>query len=392
MNLAILERHKDELSFLWSLRDAAVRSPRHDLCTLGELDERLDAHLDGLRVGGEAGFALVREPAEAGVAFAAAALGAERGEDLAALGALAEDPAMARGMVAGLGWIAADRAAAVAPLLSAGAASARALAVAGLAAHRRDPGGALDNAVLDPHPWVRARALRAAGEIGRVDLLPALLAARSDGDEACRFWAAWSAALLGAAASPELWDFAESAGPFAERAMRMAARRTEPRAALDRLTALAARPEHARVAILGAAALGDPGAAPWLVAQLEDPALARLAAEALAMIGGVGEGLAGPKPAEVLAGPSDDPADEVVAMDPDAERPWPAPVALAAAFRARDLRRGSRYLRGLPITAGHAERVLREGRQHERAAAAIERSLLAPGRPLYEVRAPAFRQ
>ncbi|MFT3766854.1 MAG: TIGR02270 family protein [Minicystis sp.] len=350
----ILERHRDELSFLRLLRAAAVHAPHFDLRTLADLDERVEAHLDGLRIAGEAGFAVVRDaldPGEPGIAFAAAALAIERA-DRAMLDPILElaaaEPEIARAVTAAFGWVAPDRAVAAAErLLHAGAPPrSRALGIAAHAAHRRDPGGVLANAILDPDPTLRARALRAAGELGRRDLAPEVIRARTDADEHCRFWAAWSGLLLAeVTAVPVLYRMAESASPYALRAMLVVARVLDPRDALPWLESLAARPEHARVAFQGAGALGDPGAVPWLLARMEDPALARLAADAFTMITGIAveNDLATKAPAGFRLGPSDDPADDDVALDPDRDRPWPAPAALAAAFRARggDLRRGS---------------------------------------------------
>ena len=70
------------------------------------------------------------------------------------------------------------------------------------------------------------RAIRLAGELGRVDLRDRLrpwLTARDDG---CRFWAAWSAGLLGdrTSAIPFLREFAVGDGPFKWRALDLAIR------------------------------------------------------------------------------------------------------------------------------------------------------------------------
>jgi hypothetical protein len=47
---------------------------------------------------------------------------------------------------------------------------------------------------------------------------------------------------------------------------------------------------------------------------------------------------------------------------------------------------------GKPISIDWLEQVLRIGYQRPRAAAALELAILRPGQPLFEVRAPGFRQ
>jgi len=53
---------------------------------------------------------------------------------------------------------------------------------------------------------------------------------------------------------------------------------------------------------------------------------------------------------------------------------------------------GVRYFMGEPLNRENCLRVLREGYQRQRIAAALYRSLLNPGTPLFEWRAPAWRQ
>src|SRR5687767_7765062 len=69
----ILEEHLEELQFLWPQRRAALRSPRWTARELGELDSRIEAHVQGLLIGGEATRAML-EPAlgDDDTAFAAA--------------------------------------------------------------------------------------------------------------------------------------------------------------------------------------------------------------------------------------------------------------------------------------------------------------------------------
>src|SRR5262245_12716370 len=56
----ILEEHFEELQFLWGQRQAALRSPLYTLRELADLEERIEAHVQGLLVGGEYSIALVR--------------------------------------------------------------------------------------------------------------------------------------------------------------------------------------------------------------------------------------------------------------------------------------------------------------------------------------------
>lgn len=46
----LLQRFAEEAAFLWLKRDHAVRAPHYSLGDIVKLDERVEAHLDGLRV------------------------------------------------------------------------------------------------------------------------------------------------------------------------------------------------------------------------------------------------------------------------------------------------------------------------------------------------------
>ncbi|MEZ6117694.1 MAG: hypothetical protein R3C28_14140 [Pirellulaceae bacterium] len=46
--LANIEEHFEELQMLWELRRSAAADPDYDLSGLVELDERIEAHVDGL--------------------------------------------------------------------------------------------------------------------------------------------------------------------------------------------------------------------------------------------------------------------------------------------------------------------------------------------------------
>jgi hypothetical protein len=52
----IVSQHAEEAAFLWLLRNNAVHMPHYNLEDLVGLEERVQAHIDGLRIAGEEGW------------------------------------------------------------------------------------------------------------------------------------------------------------------------------------------------------------------------------------------------------------------------------------------------------------------------------------------------
>lgn len=411
---SILDQHAEGAAFHWMLREGAVRAPHYSLRDLAGLDERLEGHLDGLRIAAEAGWDAARaglgsgEPDEL---FVAAVLAVEHGgeERLAVVreAALAA-PASQRGLAAALAWVPFARSRpAIEVLLADSALALRAAALSAAAAHGWDPGPPLGAGLDADDPALRAAAARAAGRLGLVDLLPRLRAGLVDHGSSLpsdpllrplRFAAAWSAARLGdAAAAGTLAEIARQGGARADTAAQLAVRRLPADSALAWLKELAGRGETLRLAAVALAALGDPAHVPWLIDVMSEPAAARAAGEAFSWISGLDlayADLEGEPPADFQAGPTENAADEDVALDPDEDSPWPHQERIAAWWRANGARfpGGTRHLMGLPISPENLRRVLREGRQRQRAAAALEAGLADPRTPLFDTRAPARRQ
>ena len=404
---AILEQHVEEASSLWLLRDRAVYMPHYTLADLAALDERVEAHLDGLRIGGVYGWemcleALVEE-GNTGHVFAAAVLAfgsADEARIKEVLERCAESDEHARGLVSALGWLPFELISGqVEKLHASQSPTLRRAALAAFAVHRRNPGQPLLDALADRDISLRSRALRAAGELGLVELLPLLLYDLNAEEEERRFWAAWSATLLAGQdeAVRVLKSIADSDSPRREDALQMALRRMNLQDIYNWIFKLCENPSQYRLAVSGAGVVGDPVYLPWLVELMEMPALARIAGESFSMITGadiVSEHLDAAKPEEFESGPTENAEDEDVEVDPDEHLAWPDPALIRDWLITHEsqFQTGYRHLQGQLIHPAWLYKVIRQGRQRARAAAALEMAIKQTGRPLFEIRAPGFRQ
>lgn len=402
----VLSQHAEEAAFQWLLRDMAVRAPHYSLRDLADQDDRVEAHLDGLRIAGDAGWEVVSEELgweEPGEVFAAAAAAYESGDPAwieEVLDVASGSVELARGAVSALGWLPEKQAVPhLDDLLESDDPIRRRIGVGAAAAHRHDPGARLAELVASDEPAVRTRALRAAGELGRTDLLsPCRRALQTDDDEV-RFWGAWSGTLLGDrdAATRVLYATARAGGRRAERAGDLLARSMPPERVLAWQRQLADDGERLRLGCRVAGALGNPGAVPWLLEVMTVEEVARPAAEAFSMITGVDldlDDLEGEWPEGFEAGPTGGAADEDVAMDPDEDLPWPDPELVRSWWEENrgGYATGTRYLLGRPMETASLQRALRAGMQRQRGAAALELALSRPGATLFEVRARGDRQ
>ena len=403
---SIVEQHAEEAAFLWLLRDDAVQSPRYSLKDMADLDERIEAHIDGLRVAGEAGWSICADALaqeEPGEMFVAAVLAFESGQDQRikmVLEVAATNPELSRGLISALGWLRFDLVKEhIDQLLRSLSPELRRIGIAASAVHRQDPGPALVDALNDENTFLKARAIRSVGELGRIDLLHMLNNQLAAEDKNCRFWAAWSAVLLGGRdeALEFLKTFATSKSPFRERALNLTLRVMNNASAQNWLKEMSQQPDWLRYTLIGAGVAGDPVHIPWIIEHMEVPELARVAGEAFTMITGVDiayEDLEGEWPEGFEAGPTESPEDEDVELDPDEDIPWPESELIAEWWSKNKgkFANETQYLFGQPISAEHLHKILRTGYQRQRAAAALELAILQPGQPLFEVRAPWSRQ
>jgi uncharacterized protein (TIGR02270 family) len=403
----IIEQHAEEAAFLWILRSYAVHAPHYRLKDLAKIDNRVEAHLDGLRVSGSTGWNLCEQAltiGESGEVFAAGLLALESKDPqkLAKIIAIAENSAEARkGLVSSLGWTEPSKlSGTVKHLLESNSSFHHLIGISACAVHRVNPGKILNSLLSDNQASLplRVRALRAVGELKLRDFIHDLRDCFRAEETSIRFWAAWSSALLGnrAEALEVLKTFVvmESgvfhALPILLRALPITDSKTL-------LQGLAQYPERQRDLVAGVGMIGDPLYVSWLIKQMENPKLARLAGESLSLITGADiayEDLDAEKPEGFESGPTENPEDENVTLDSDEDLPWPDSQKIQAWWTAKEhsFQTGTRYLLGTPITEDQCRKVLREGFQRQRAAAALELALMKPDEVLFEVRAPGWRQ
>src|SRR6266568_4893926 len=314
MIAAVVTQHVSEASGLWLLRRLAITSPHCGLPELDKLDRRVEANLDGLRIAGDGGWRFSEAQLatnEEGDVFAAGVIAFESAgpEQIAkTFSVVEEEPKTVDGLVSALGWLSVEQAQThIQNLLRSDKPVHQRVGIAAAAIHRRHPGQALSVAVRAEDLRLRARALKAAGELQDKALVREVTEALAHADPGCRFAAAWAGVLLGlSAAVPVLHEIAVSGSFRAAGAAGMALRR----------------------------------------------------------------------------------------MDPDDNLPWPEPALVQKWWDKNrgQFQNGTRYLLGKPMTIEWLKTVLRDGRQRQRAAAALELAIRQPGTPLFNVKAPGFRQ
>ncbi|WP_395504133.1 TIGR02270 family protein [Ectopseudomonas hydrolytica] len=401
----VVDQHTEEAAFLGLLRSIAVRQPHYDLNHLSTLDNRIEAHLDGLRIAGPVAIETLLEqlnPNAQGEIFAATVLAFETA-NTSAMTRLAEHlrahPDGARYMSAALGWLEWSRVEpGVQKLLGSPEALFRCIGLAACGMHRRDPGAALIAGLAHADAAVIAQSARTAGELRRRDLLPTIRAHRLHPDAGARFWANWATAQMGdEEALPLLRQFAEQTVAFQHRALPVLLAWQSRDTSIAWIRQAMQQPQQRRLVIQAVGLLGDPVSIPWLIQQMRDIPNARVAGEAFSLISGADLALLDLElrdSPDYDAGPNDDPADANVALDEDENLPWPDPDLIEAWWqREKDAyQNGKGYFLGQPISEQGYRQALVRAQQRQRQVAAYGLARFRPTEVLFPVAAPAWRQ
>ena len=424
----IIEQHAEEAAFLWRLREAAAVAPDYNLEELAELDERVEAHIDGLIVAGEFGWQICLELVESGdfenlfvltlVALRVRDANLLRKAFDVVLEQSEAQPEMADAFVSAFSWLpSSEIAQPLAYLMQSEECLFRHLALEILSRHRVQfqtlvPLLALDDFDKQLFTWLSGdetlfyiTACRLAGELGFADLRPAVSAHMDSADVGLRTQAALTAALLGDRdkALKILQNLLLTQSELDLRILETLIPLLAPEAFQELFNTLT-RPEGSEVplsvlthTVLAVGMTGQVDYIDWLIAQMANPDLARRAGEALCLITGVDlelEALEGELPEGHELGPNDDPLDEDVEVDAEDGLLWPDQEQVRQWWQSKRQHYvpHQRYLMGQPWSEACFQRALREGRQSQRRFAARMIALQRPDNRLFEVRALCVQQ
>lgn len=350
--LDIFAEFVDNAAFLWVLRHRQSQEPHVFPEHIRDLDERIQANLDGILVSLDDAWDLITQAADqfpqGGEAFVMAASAFASG-DVAKIQQATEfglsSPETFKGITSALAWLPGAK---IHPWLKQFLASKnldhKYLAIAACCLRREDPALYLTQMIQrdDCRAQVNlyARCLRAIGEFNRQDLAAELLPALNHEDAGIKFWALFSSALLGKLANAELFKpYILAENPWREKALPIALRCAPLTLARQWIGELVEAGEL-RTAIRACGFLGDPLALEWLVGQMANPELARIAAEAFYLITGLV--YASETPGELHT--QDD--EFTAAMLYDENIPWPNPAGLSASLAQGQWTPGERYFIG----------------------------------------------
>lgn len=388
----IFERLLDDVAFLWLQRSKAADQPAYFQWDLAAMDERIHNYLRGLLQAPEISWGLFEESAsvaDAGYFFTAAILAfqTQNARNIKKLIERSEDTKeCVSGLSSALAYLPGSL---VHPWIKKFFISKdkhhQYLALLACHIRREDPRNYLTVLIQQPdsrlHENLFTCALKLAGVLKRVDLLPQLRQAMADERESVQFWAAWSCALLrDKSAVPTLQSVAMVNHEWQMDALTslLLLLEVEPaRALVDELARSDATRRHA---IAGCAVLGDARALPWLLQMARLSEFNYEATQAVVTI----IGIAPESDWQRTRSPESAGADGDLPLDSEEDRPFIDPDKLSAAWQQNSSRwkPGQHYFLGQPLHANQLVNLFHQANQQHRRTAALHLARLLPDRPL----------
>ncbi len=400
----IYERFVDEAAFLWVFREVALEQPHYYLKEIKELETRIERQLDGIMTSPEDAWLLCEtglELEEPGEVFTAAVtafrcMDVNRIQKAVNSGLINEETFKA--LVSALHWLPGRYCHAwIKKFFSSKNFDHKRLAIAACGMRSENPAKYLDKILAREdclaNEKLYAQAIRSIGEFKRQDLAVCLEKALTSESKDVAFWAIWSSILLGKKQAVEkLKPYVLSDGPMQSEAIQLAFRVLPIAAAREWITELANGDGQARNTIKASMILGDPHAIPWIIGQMKNADLARLAGEAFSTVTGIDlvkYQLVNELPDlnEQIADEEND--DEFVELNEDENLPFPIMEKVVAVWQkyGQHFTSGQRFFMGKALNREVLSYQLKNGSQRRRHSAAYELALMDIEHPLVNTRA-----
>lgn len=368
---------------------------------MSELDQLIDAHLDGLREGGGAGVEQARSAYQTGIERRAPDVSAD-GFVVLALALLSDDtqtmhtavsegvakPGFADALSGAFSWcMSAAVSRFVEAQLSHPEPALRDAALMQSHIHVATDSAALKKALLESPQASMTVALDAVANCGRIDLLPLILDVLKTvhPNEEILFSAAQCALLLGERrqSAPVLQNISLSESPHATDAMKLLCLALPPMDLQGHLQHAESQSVPPSLMIEAAGWSGNPACVAWLIAQMDDTENASLAGEAFCRITGF------------------DAISHDASLNPSDARggfksPYPIPdAAKIDQWWQKNLQHYSsnnKYFLGRPLSLEWLKHILLHSGQAQRELASLHRMLSKPGTRRFPTRANAAIQ
>lgn len=404
----IVDQQAIDAAFLWLQRSQVVStSTLYTAEDITELEHRIAGHLQGLLSAGPLGWTICLdqlELEEAGETFVAAVI-AFLSSDTNKLKRVCErardNTEMSKGLISAFGWISEATAQQwIERFLLVKDSYYRYLGVAACSIRRIDPEQQLirlfqEQEILEQDIQLHARCLRLVGELKRHDLVPALNQAMNAEDETVKFWAYWSAALLGnQVAAHKMGTYVLGNEEFQDRALSMLFNSLSIEQAREWLSGISREPSNLRTVIKAAAIVGDTEVMPWLIQQMHDPIQARIAGLSFSLMTGI-DLEASSFSKDVVIEFEDNPEGEIEddAESEDSELAWPDPIRIRSFWdkNVASFEPHTRYFMGQPVEAENLQSVLNTGNQRQRSDAALKLAVLESDTILHNTAVPSVK-
>lgn len=403
----VLLQHAENAASLWLQRHHAVTEPHYDFTDLMQLDDRVDANLEGLRLAGPAAHDLLDDMIRAGdggslFAKTVLLLESDQATDLEAwIDQVDAEGTLVDELEAAFAWVnPVFLRSTVAQFLQSEHPIGVTVALKACLAHGRIPTKQLPQLLRHPDTAIRCAALNCAAESGQRQLMAHSQSCATADSEQERLCCARALAFLGDQehASALLEPIALSGSAFGSTATTLYALLHDTRAVRTLLRQLHALGGRDRDVIRGFGLLGDPSVIPWLIERTHDPLLSRLAGESIAMIWGVDLADADLDSSDVPealvdGGVNDNPDDPNITLSEDDDLPWPDAERLEHWWSTiANPNPGTRLLAGRHRDATGLGSVLLGGMQRQRQSASIALALDTPDAAFLDTRLPCNKQ